>query len=436
MGVKPQVRKAAHRFMSGEETPSKDPGRRRFTPSSLKDFALPVVIAVAAAGIGIASIANGLASRDQAGQDNAAQAAPTLPRCEVPDRKSQVPASGALFGVNLDLHAKPLSQYAADLGHKPAVSVSFAGFPYTAEEKAHLDQAVTQIRADGQTMLLTLEPMQGLDAVTDEAVAALAADLATFNDDGVPVIVRFAHEMNGSWYPWSQQPAAYVDAFTRMAKAVHATAPGSSMMWAPNYGGGYPFAGGQYEAKRDTADFTALDTDGDGTVTMADDSYAPYYPGDDAVDWVGMSLYHWGAKYPWGENELPEANKFKEQLTGNYVGANGDDSLLSDFYHVYGQQHGKPVAIPESAALFAPGAGGAAEMDIKRAWWEQLFSPDVAAEFPQLKMINWFEWDKNEVEVKGRVDWTVTNTPAVREAFTAALPDWFRYGPAQSCQPG
>ena len=94
------------------------------------------------------------------------------------------------------------------------------------------------------------------------------------------------------------------------------------------------------------------------------------------------------------------------------------------------------MAIPESAALFAPGAGGAAELDIKRAWWEQLFSPDLATEFPQLKMINWFEWDKNEVEVKGRVDWTVTNTPAVREAFTAALPDWFRYGPAQSCRPG
>ncbi len=45
-------------------------------------------------------------------------------------------------------------------------------------------------------------------------------------------------------------------------------------------------------------------------------------------------------------------------------------------------------------------------------------------------MINWFEWDKNETEVNGRVDWTVTNTPAVREAFTAALPDWLSYGPA------
>jgi hypothetical protein len=422
--------------MSGDETKASGPARRRFTPASLKDFALPVLIAVAAAGIGTVSITNGLAARDQESQRGQAQAGPSVRRCEVPDRQSLVPASGALFGVNLDLDSKPLKQYAADLGHKPAVSVSFAGFPYSAEERAHLQQAVNQIRADGQTMLLTLEPIQGLGSVTDDAIAALTDDLVSFNNDGVPVIVRFAHEMNGSWYPWSQQPGAYVDAFRRMAAAVHAEAPGTAMMWAPNYGGGYPFAGGRFEAKTGTPDFAALDTDRDGTLSMADDSYAPYYPGDDAVDWVGMSLYHWGAKYPWGENELPEANKFAEQLTGNYVGANGDDSLLADFYHVYGRDHGKPVAIPESAALYAPGAGGAAELDIKRAWWGQLFSPETASEFPQLKMINWFEWEKTEVEVKGRVDWTVTNTPVVREAFTAALPDWFRYGPEESCQPG
>ena len=34
-----------------------------------------------------------------------------------------------------------------------------------------------------------------------------------------------------------------------MAAAVHAGAPGSAMMWAPNYAGGYPFAGGMYEAE-------------------------------------------------------------------------------------------------------------------------------------------------------------------------------------------
>ncbi|MET1064385.1 MAG: glycosyl hydrolase [Arthrobacter sp.] len=347
-----------------------------------------------------------------------------------------MPTNGALFGVNLDWQNKPLAPYATDLGHKPAVTVSFTGFPYTDQEKMDLQRAVEQIRSSGQIMLLTLEPDGGLASVTPQAAAGLATDLSKFNADGVPVIVRFAHEMNGAWYPWSQQPELYIKSFRTIADAIHTRAPGSATMWAPNYGGGYPFAGGKYEAKPGSPEFTLLDTDADGALTVNDDPYAPYYPGDDAVDWVGMSLYHWGSQYPWGDNELPEQGKFANQLTGNYVGANGNDSPLPDFYQIYGETHNKPVAIPETAALFAPGAGGDGELAIKQAWWSQLFDPATAPRFPQLKMINWFEWDKNEAEVNGRVDWTVTNTPAVREAFTSAMPDWLHYGPSQPCAPG
>lgn len=410
--------------------------RREEFVARAKGWVFPVAVALVAAGLGVTSIASGLSDRDQKAADLAAsQSAAAVPVCEVTDRKDLAPGNGALFGVNLNLDAKPLSAFAVDLRHKPAVSVSFADFPYTAQEEAHLHQAAAQIRADGHMMLLTLEPKQGLAAITPAVIDELVQDLISINDQGVPVIVRLAHEMNGSWYPWSQQPIAYKAAFTQVAAAVHAKAPGSAMMWAPNYGGGYPFAGGQFEVKPGTPDFAALDTNGDGVVTMADDSYAPYYPGDDAVDWVGMSLYHWGARYPWGENELPEANKFADQLTGNYVGANGDDSLLTDFYHVYGQDHGKPVAIPETAALYNPAVAGASEADIKRTWWEQIFSDETHAAFPNLKMINWFEWDKNEVEVNGRIDWTVTNTPAIRDSFTAALPGWLAYGTGTTCRP-
>jgi Glycosyl hydrolase family 26 len=418
-----------------EKSPAKGRGSREERIERLKGFALPVTVGLIAAGIGYTGIQSSLAARDEQGKQPDITATATLAACEVKGRAELAPRDGALFGVNLDLGAKSLAEYSGDLGHKPAVGVSFTGFPYTAQEKRDLERAVTQIRENGQMMLLTLEPMTGLEAVTEEAARALAEDLAAFNDDGVPVIVRFAHEMNGSWYPWSQQPGRYIGAFRTIATAIHTRAPGSAMMWAPNYGGGYPFAGGQFEAKLGTADFTALDTNADGVLTMNDDAYAPYYPGDDVVDWVGMSLYHWGARYPWGENEQPEENKLADQLTGNYTGANGDDSLLPDFYQVYGQEHGKPVAIPETAALFTPGRGGADELAIKQAWWGQVFAEQTARQFPQLKMVNWFEWDKNEVEVKGKVDWTVTNTPQMREAFTSSLPGWLRYGPADTCQP-
>jgi len=285
-------------------------------------------------------------------------------------------------------------------------------------------------------MLLTLEPKLGLETVTSEAAEELATTLARFNNAGVPVIVRFAHEMNGSWYAWGQQPAAYVAAYKRMAAAVHSKAPGSAMMWAPNYGGGYPFSGGKYQAVAGTQDFIDLDTDKDGAVTGADDPYAPYYPGDDSVDWVGMSLYHWGNTYPWGANVIPEPGKFLQQLTGTYNGAGGNDLAVPDFYANYGTDRDKPVAIPETAALTVASAGGADVLAIKEAWWGQLFDPAIPRDYPALKMINWFEWDKNEVEVKATVDWTATKDAKVREAYSAALPDWFTFAEAPAeCSP-
>lgn len=410
------------------------PGGRTGSPKIRQAL---VIIGLVAALVGGITIFNSLSARSEAQnrQGRAGNSAPTAAVCEVPGQAALVPASGALFGVNLDWHAKSLGSYAYELGHKPAVNVTSAAFPYNADGKTELERVVVQVRAHSQIMLLTLEPSGGLVDVTPESAAALAADLAEFNNDGVPVLVRFAPEMNGSWNLWSQQPGQYVQAFRTLADAVHKGAPGSGMMWAPGYGAGYPFAGGQYEAKAGTPEFAALDTDADGALTMNDDPYAPYYPGDDAVDWVGMSLYHWGAVYPWGENELPEPTKFADQLTGNYAGDTGEETLLPDFYQVYGVAHGKPVAITETAALFVPGAGGADELAIKQAWWGQVFDPATAARFPQLKMINWFEWEREEPEINGKVDWAVVSTPAIRSVFKAALPDWLRYGPARSCEP-
>ncbi len=342
------------------------------------------------------------------------------------------PASGALFGVNLDWGHEQLADYARNLGRSPAVAVSFSGFPFTEADRTNIHGAAEQVRAQGAALLLTLEPHGGLASVTDEALKDLQTLLTQVNGSGVPVIVRFAQEMNGSWYEWGEQPAEYVAAFRRVAAAVHAT-PSSATMWAPNYGGGYPFDGGKYEAKKGTADYTALDTNHDGTLDGKDDPYAPYYPGDDAVDWVGMSLYHWGSTYPWGANVVPEAGKFAQQLTGTYDGAGGKDTAVPDFYTDYGIKHGKPVAIAETAALVNTSRDASNSLAIKQAWWEQVLGSDIPTRFPDLKMVNWFEWDKYETEVKGQVDWTATKDPAIRAAFTKALPGWLHFGTGQPC---
>jgi hypothetical protein len=120
---------------------------------------------------------------------------------------------------------------------------------------------------------------------------------------------------------------------------------------------------------------------------------------------------------------VPEDGKFDAQLTGTYDGTGGDQRGVPDFYHVYAEGHGKPLAIPETAAFYNTTLAGDSELQIKQAWWRQVFSPDLERRFPYLKMINWFEWRKPEAEVQGAiVDWTATLEPMLRASFVSDLP--------------
>jgi hypothetical protein len=347
---------------------------------------------------------------------------------QLPGKARLEPSSGTYFGMNLDWGSDSIASVTERLQQTPSVWVQFVAFPLTTDGRKHLDAFIGQV-ADAHAMaLITLEPNDGLDAVTDAAIADFASLLKAYADRGVPSFVRFAHEMNGSWYAWSQQPSAYVDAFQRLATAVHGATPYAAMVWAPNYGAGYPFAGGRYEAKPGSPDFALLDTNHDGSLSEADDPYAPYYPGDGAVDWVGMSLYQWGNAYPWGENELPEADAFVARLTGTYRGANGDESAVPDFYASYVEAHDKPMAITETAILFDPAGPGPAEAELKGAWWRQVFAPAVRERFPRIGMINWFEWRKQEAEVGRVIDWRISADPALARSLLDELPDgWLRF---------
>jgi hypothetical protein len=348
------------------------------------------------------------------------------PTCAAPTSVADlVPRAGTLFGVNLDWATQTLDEYATALGHAPAVAVSFAGLPMSDAEHGYVDAAVEQVAAHHGALMLTLEPHAGLAAVTPAVVADLTTRLAAYNARGVAVFLRYAHEMNGTWYAWGQQPQAYVASFRAVATAIHAGAPLTAMVWAPNYGGGYPFGGGKYEAPKGSAARAALDTNRDGVLDQRDDPYTPFYPGDAAVDWVGISLYHWGAHYPWGANSVPEKGKFLAMLRGTYHGTAGDERDVPDLYAFAGA-HAKPLAVTETAAFYSPGHGGD-ELSIKRAWWTQVFDAVQGGTVPDLRMVNWFEWEKLEPEVKARVDWRASASPPIATPFRAALPAAFVY---------
>ena len=340
------------------------------------------------------------------------------------------PDGSAWFGLNPDWGSETAAEASTSLGRTPAVWVQFARFPLDEAARANLDLFVEQVAEVGGMAVLTLEPHDGLDAVTDVAASELADLLARYwTDHGVATFVRFAHEMNGSWYPWSQDPVGYIEAFRRVADAVHERAPAAAMLWAPNQGGGYPFSGGAFEAPAGSAAARALDTNGDGAVTATDDPYGPYYPGDDAVDWVGMSLYHWGLAYPWGENELPRPGTFAAMLRGEDLGAHGSAASVPDFYATYAEGRDKPLAIVETGILFDPAVtDGPTGAQLKTAWFGEVFGSSTRQDFPRIGMLSWFEWRKDEPEVGRTIDWRLGADPELaRELLDGAAGDWLHF---------
>jgi len=339
------------------------------------------------------------------------------------------PAEGCYVGMNLGA-GDTISRLSSRLGLTPAVFAEFFEFPLTIGSRNDLIEFLNQVRPTGGIALITLEPYAGLSNVTGQACLEFARLCSNQETQGAGgILVRFAHEMNGNWNPWGQQPLLYKERFRLLAAHVHASTSRTAMLWAPSYGGGYPF--GTHRVAPGSPDFVALDTDADGALSQHDDMYEPYYPGDDAVDWVGLTLYHWGVQWPWLENELPEANSFADLLTGNYLGGNGDQTAVPDFYARYCADgvRNRPLAIPETAAFFNPHQGGATELAVKQAWCRQLFNIsgdtsealDVALHFPKLKCVSWFDHYKLEPEQKQWIDWRISEYAPVRSAFVRQM---------------
>ena len=100
---------------------------------------------------------------------------------------------------------------------------------------------------------------------------------------------------------------------------------------------------------------------------------------------------------------------------------------MPDFYADYVVGHDKPLAITETAALYDPAGPGPSEVELKSAWWKQVFSADVRDRFPRMRMINWFEWRKQEPEVGAVIDWRISANPALLPLLDEVPAGWLRF---------
>ena len=352
-------------------------------------------------------------------------AAPAAAGAATPSSASPDPTAPAplpAFGPLLD-DGDSLAAYAARLGAVPSAVGIAVAYPVDDAGRAAVRDAAAEAARHRVRLVLTLAPARGLAAATDAEARGLGELLAGLREGAAaPILVRFAPEMNGTWTAWGQQPDAYAAAFRTLAAAVHGA--GAETLWAPAYGAGYPFAGVRGAIEGISPDTVAdLDTDGSGSVGPEDSPYAPYYPGDDAVDWVGLTAQHFGV-FDTGTppeltpNTVPEPGQFAAQLAGTF-GYGTADGADRDFVGEFAAGRGKPLAVV-TGALWAEGAPGAGEAEVKGAWLGQVAA--AARATPALRLVLWQETERPEAEAQGRTgDWRLTHDAALAASLRSTM---------------
>lgn len=160
--------------------------------------------------------------------------------------------------------------------------------------------AAAKMKAIRGSIQIQMQPFN-LDDVKDAAYIRDFAKAAKAS--GIPVFLRFGGEMNGNWVPWGLQPEKYIEKFKIVHDILAKDAPNVAMVWAPNF---FPW-----------------------------DNMANYYPGDDYVDWVGVSAY--------------TSLSYTEETKTMKLNANPID-LLKHIVEGYGDR--KPVMIVEGAVSY------------------------------------------------------------------------------------
>src|SRR3954463_4554055 len=268
-----------------------------------------------------------------------------------------------------------LDPFTEATGVSPSVAMYFSDFGGRVDSAA-----LKRLSASGRLPMMTWEPWNhttpSANPYSLQAIAAgefdayLSAQGKALAAVGAPVAVRFAHEMNGDWYPWGQgangnAPADYVAAYRHVHDVV--TAAGASnvvWVWSP---------------------ITVISRPG---VPLE-----PLYPGDEYVDWVGLSVYF---SQP-GASYAPEV-----------------PSTLREFDQIAPR---KPLYVAETSVLPGPN---------RPAMIHDLISGLLT--IPNLVGLTWFNHDTNH-------DYRIDNDASAAAQLAAELSSPYFGGAGQTDDP-
>ena len=257
-----------------------------------------------------------------------------------------------------------LASFESLSGKKLAVVSIYIHWP-----NAFPSSEVDQIYANGSIPLLTWEPWIANQSGTLESIAAGSYEsyvrdfMQAAKNWQKPLLLRFAHEMNGNWYPWdgfhngaAAGPAAYKRAWQYIYNVrADLQATNIKLVWCVN------------------------------NTNVPSDSWnniAAYFPGDGYVDWLGIDGYNWG---------YDDWQSFHQAFSAGYAQL----TALSN----------KPLMVGEFAA---------AEQGGDKAAWITAALADLENSFPRVKLFCWFNINKER-------DWRIDSSASAAAAYRDAL---------------
>jgi mannan endo-1,4-beta-mannosidase len=168
-----------------------------------------------------------------------------------------------VYETDLPRSYQLVDQFTRAIGRRPNLVLAYSGWG------AGFNSAfAATARAHGATVIFDLDPTnvsvgQIADGTEDVFLNSYATQVRAF---GHPVVISFAHEMNGDWYQWGwthTPPQLWVEAWRRIVNVFHqAGAYNVTWLWTVNYA-----------------------TTGEGPIQ-------DWWPGSKYVTWVGVDAYY------------------------------------------------------------------------------------------------------------------------------------------------
>lgn len=270
--------------------------------------------------------------------------------------QAQKPVAWGAYTPGAPDNRSAIDAFNAQMGRRAVIWHTYKNF-----QQEPFGRTVGAATDAGALPLVTWEPfgrtLRGIArGDSDGYIRASARQAVAF---GKPILVRFAHEMNGDWYPWGRgvngnTAGDYIAAWRHVVRVFRSeNAANAKFVWAPNTG-----------------------------------SFSQFWPGDEYVDYLGLDGYNWGAK--WNNWESFE-------------------QVFDSSYRQIARLSRKPLIITEFGANQHGGD--------KPAWVRHALSRAVASRYPQIRALVYFDNEQDGA------DWRVDSSGASLSAFRAALND-------------